>query len=132
VATAIGQHYTMTFGLSSENGSAGNTQLQVLAGPSTTLYTETMNGSYSDFQKPWVTETINLTLESPPSAGRSAEASIPSEIRTVLAIGGDPTRIIIGCTRDKTGPNIFHKRGLLAPTTALLFREALRPFKRLP
>jgi hypothetical protein len=95
VATAIGQHYTMTYGLSSENGSAGNTQLQVLAGPSTTLYTETMNGSYSDFQRPWVTEMMASDWESfvddvadRERAMRALEMSALFELRRGLGRGG--------------------------------------------
>jgi PEP-CTERM motif len=59
VATVIGQHYTLTFGLSGENQS-GVEIADVTIGGLLTQYTLTPDGS-GTFQRPLTTQTINFT-----------------------------------------------------------------------
>lgn len=78
VATTAGASYMLTFGLSDENA-GGITQLTVVAGSASALYTLTVNGNYTEFQNPWVTETIDFTATGTSSLISFVETSPSSD-----------------------------------------------------
>jgi PEP-CTERM motif len=63
VATTAGQGYSLTFGLSNENalGSGPEAMTLLLNGGTASVYPVAYNGSYAEFQLPWVTETFDFT-----------------------------------------------------------------------
>lgn len=63
VSTVIGASYTLSFGLSSEDGTDPAENLNVLLN-GTTLHTYTLVSTFVPFAGPWMTETLNFTATS--------------------------------------------------------------------
>jgi MYXO-CTERM domain-containing protein len=63
VSTLIGTTYTLSFGLSSEDGTDPPEDLNVLIDGST-LHTYTLVSTFDPFTGPWVTETLDFTATS--------------------------------------------------------------------
>jgi hypothetical protein len=63
VTTSIGTQYTLSLGVSNENGAYGGPEFLTILVNGTAIqsYPVAYNSSYGDFQLPWVTDVLNFT-----------------------------------------------------------------------